>query len=581
MTSLRTLVLTALTSVFALALGACSSSTTPPEDTPDTTAPVVSSSIPSNGQVGVPTNALITVSFNEAMAPASATGQVTLSSGGIATVNWLTDRSFTVSHSQPWAEGVPVSVTLGVGLTDAAGNALAAPYVFSFFTETSALLLVASDPADNATAVSRSASVRLQFSLQVDQTSLESGVTISEAGGKVGIPFTVSGGSGNWYTLDPTVTLPASTLITVTIGATVHVQGSPLNTLGSAVVRRFTTGVDVDTTPPTIVSVSPANGTTNVPADVGAMVIRFSEAIETDTLNPYSWNVEFALALMTGGNEPIWSEGNTVLTVALPSPLPAGMEMAIAFAGFTDTSGNPQNTAYEWSARIAGTADIYPMADGIRHYLDGVWSEGVAGSSTPTDYGDRSEYRQVEVQPNNDVHLVGYEEDTFATPRRWDAYRRSASVINWLGFADGDNGGTPQAILFDTALKYLPLPMAAGTWTGSTTVTVPGEGTYSAVMNGRVVGREDLVLDAKSLPSSLKSAPAGIYYKGAWKVVRTLEVTLGGQWFTTMADTTWYSPTTGPVREITHEDHAARDQDPAGWYRTDSWRDPTGGLSLK
>ena len=565
------LVLTALLAVSALALGACSSSTTPPEDIPDTTAPLVTSTNPANGQVGVPTNALITVTFNEAMAQATATGQVTLSSGGIATVNWVNDRSFTISHSLVWAEGATVTVTLGVGLTDAAGNALAAPYVFSFFTETSALLLVATDPVDNATGVSRSSSVRLQFSLPVDQTSLQGGVTLTDPTTKTSYPFTVNGGDNNWYTLDPTGNLPAATLMTVTIGATVHVQGSPLNTLGNAVVRHFTTGVEVDTTPPTIVSVSPANGTTNVPANVGALVVRFSEAIETNTLEPVSWNVELALALMTSGNEPIWSEGNTVLTVSLLSPLPAGMEMAIAFAGFTDTSGNPQNTPYEWSARIAGTADIYPMAHGIRHYMDGVWSRGVAGSATPTDNGYESEYRQIEVQSNNDVHLVVYEDDTFTAPRRWDAYSRTASVINWLGFAEGDNGGTPQAIVFDAALKFLPLPMAVGTWTGSTTVTVPGEGTYNAVLNGRVIGREDLLY-------ANKSAPAGVYYKGAWKVVRTLEVTLGDQWYTTLADTMWYSPTTGPVREITHEDHGARDQEPAGWYRTDTWRNPAQGM---
>jgi hypothetical protein len=54
-------------------------------------------------------------------------------------------------------------------------------------------------------------------------------------------------------------------------------------------------------------------------------------------------------------------------------------------------------------------------------------------------------------------------------------------------------------------------------------------------------------------------------------------VSLDGTWFTTMTDTTWYSPTLGPVREISYENSAARGGEPAGWYRSDMWRDPSRG----
>ncbi len=158
--------------------------------------------------------------------------------------------------------------------------------------------------------------------------------------------------------------------------------------------------------------------------------------------------------------------------------------------------------------------------------------------------------------------MVGYNDDTFTTPRRWDVHDRLASTIDWLGFADGGDGDTPQAILFDTPVKFLPLPMAIGTWSANTTVTVPGEGLYTAVMTGHVIAREDLPLEESRDGTSY-------YYKDAWKVARSLEVTLGGEWYVTMSDTTWYSPTLGPVREISHEDSAADGVDPAGWYRTE------------
>lgn len=570
MTSRKMLILFAWLAVVGLALGACSDSSTTPEDPDtDTTAPLVQGTTPSTGQTGVATNAGITVNFNEDMDQSTATGQVTLSSGGAATITWVTERSFTVAHASLWAEGTQVTVTVGTGLTDVAGNGLAAAHVFSFFTETSQLLVLDEEPADGATNVNRSGSVRLQFSLPVDEASLAAGVVITDNLAKTTYPFSVSSGSNNWYTLDPDGNLPSGALITVQVAGTVHVQGSPLNTLGTPHSFQFTTGVEVDTTPPTILSISPADGTTNVAPDVGAFVITFSEPIVDDSLEPVSWNVEFALFLM-GGTEPQWSEGNTVLTVAMPT-LPAGLEMAISFSGFADLSGNIQNNLYTWAASVAGTADVYPMTDGLHQdwYID--WARGPAGSTLPTDYGYNSEFRRVEVQGNGDVHVVAYDDTMYTTPRRWDTYDRLSGSVEWLGFADGGGGGgTPDAIVFSSPLKFLPLPMVAGTWTDNATVTVPGEGTYTATYTGHVIGREDL-----AFPTSKMAVPppSPLYFKGAWKVARSMDVELDGVWFTTMSDTTWYSPTLGPVREITREDHADRGDELAGWYRTEGWRD--------
>jgi methionine-rich copper-binding protein CopC len=583
MTSRKSLFLIAWLAVIALALGACSdSSTTPDDNDTDTTAPLVQGTIPSPSQVGVATNALITVTFNEAMNQASATGQVTLSSGGAPTITWVSDRVFTVSHATAWAEGVQVTATLGTGLTDVAGNGLAAAHQFSFFTETSQLLVVDAEPANGATGVNRSASLRVQFSLPVDEASLAAGIVISDNPAKTTYPFTVSYGNNNWYTIDPTGNLPAGTLITVQVLGTVHVLQSPLNTLGTAHQFSFTTGVDVDTTPPTIVSFSPASGATTLAADIGSFSITFSEPINLDTLEPVSMNMEFAAYLMDG-TEPSWSEGNTVLTVALPV-LPAGLEMVIVFNGFADLSGNVQGNYYTWEGKVAGNPVIYPMTDGLRQDWAVSWSRGPAGSSTPTESGSNTEYRQVEVQGNGDVHVVDYDNDTYTTPRRWDMYDRLASSIEWLGFGDsGGEGGTPSEIIFSASLKFLPLPMVAGTWNDNATVTVPGEGTYTATFSGRVIAREDLDLpvgksavdesaaDKSAADKSAARVLRPIYYKGAWKVARSMDVHLDGVWFVTMSDTTWYSPTLGPVHEITREDSAARGDEPAGWYRTEGW----------
>lgn len=579
MTSRKSTILIAWLAVVALALGACSeSSNTPVDPDTDTTAPLVASTFPSAGQVDIASYANINVTFNEAMDQASCTGQVTVTPGGAGAITWLTDRQMSIANSGGWSEGQQVQVSLGTGIRDLAGNPLAAAHQFSFFVESTALLMLSTEPAEAETGVNRSASVRVQFTHSIDESSLLANTTITDATAKVTYPFTVSSGGGNnWYTLDPTGNLPAGTPITVTMGAAICQSGNQGNTLGSQQVLHFTTGVDIDTTPPTIVSFSPADGATNVATDVGMLSITFSEPVDPATFEPVSWNVEFAVVFMAGETQPNWSEGNTVMTVALPV-LPAGLEMALGFSGFADASGNVQSAVYQWDARVAGTADIYPQVDGLRQYWLGQWARGLQGNQTPTESGSLFDYKQVEVQLNGDIHVVNYENDLFATARRWDVYDRLAASIEWLGFADsGGDGGTPSEILFDSPLKYLPLPMVAGTWTDVTTVTVPGEGAYTASFSGNVIGREDVPLDPSKLGNGAKVPLTPLYYKGAWKVARSMSVELGGEWFTTMSDTVWYSPTLGPIREITREDYAARDPDPAGWYWTESWRDPTGG----
>lgn len=566
MTFRKSVILLAWLAVLALALGACSdSSTTPEDDRTDTTAPLVAGTSPSQGQVNVAADATITVTFNEAIDQASVAGQVTVTPGGAGAITWLSDRQARIAHVSAWAEGAQVTVTLGTGITDLAGNHLASPHAFSFFVQTSALTLLATEPAEGAVGVNRSASIRLQFSHEVDLGSLSANTVITDAVAKTGYPYSVSAGSNNWYTLDPEADLPSGASLVVTVGAAVAALGNPGNTLGEPAALHFTTGVDVDVTPPTIVSFWPENGAANLPADLGMLVITFSEPIDPDTLEPVSWNAEFARLLMSRDSGPVWSDGNTVLTVALPT-LPAGLEMAVAFAGFADASGNVQPALHAWSAKVAGTADIYPMTDGLRQRWYGGWTRGAAGSAVPDEGGERAEFLEIDVQINGDVRVVEFDSEAFADARGWDTYDRLTTSIEWLGFADSPDGGEPEEILFGSPVKFLPLPMAAGTWTDETNVMVPGEGTYTATMTGQVFARADLPLDLKRV-----GPPAGLYYKGAWKVVRTMEVELDGAWFTTLSDTTWYSPTLGPVREISREDFAARGGDPAGWYRTELW----------
>lgn len=111
MTFRKSMILLAWLAVLALALGACSdSSTTPEEDDTDTTAPLVAGTSPSHGQVNVASYANILVTFNEPIDQATCAGQVTVTPGGAGAITWLSDRQASIANPSGWAEGVQVTV---------------------------------------------------------------------------------------------------------------------------------------------------------------------------------------------------------------------------------------------------------------------------------------------------------------------------------------------------------------------------------------------------------------------------------------------------------------------------------------
>ncbi len=235
-------------------MAACSSDspTDPGGGTTDTTAPQVAGLEPSNGETEVAIDESVVIIFSEAMDAATATGNITLSSGAISGLVWTDDRTLTIDHAD-WAEGAEVVVTIGTGLADVAGNNLAAAYTSSFYVFSSVLSVLETNPADTATGVNRSSNVQILFSASMNEASILANTTISSGLTKVDYPFTVES-ENSAVTLVVGDTFPASTMMTVTMSA--NVAAMNLTTLGTPYSFSFTTGADVDNTPPTVVSVS-------------------------------------------------------------------------------------------------------------------------------------------------------------------------------------------------------------------------------------------------------------------------------------------------------------------------------------
>jgi hypothetical protein len=212
-------------------------------------APTVSSTIPADVAVGVPTNAKLFATFSEAMDPASLTaatmlvkqgstpvaGAVAVGPGGL-TLTFTPAASLSVS--------TVFTATITAGAKAATGRALAADHTWSFTTgttaDTTAPAVSGTNPASNTTGVPINAKVAATFSEAMDPASLTT-ATFVLSQGATPVAGTVSYGAvGTTATFTPASSLAANTLFTATIGTgSKDLAG---NALASAHSWSFTTG---------------------------------------------------------------------------------------------------------------------------------------------------------------------------------------------------------------------------------------------------------------------------------------------------------------------------------------------------
>jgi hypothetical protein len=262
------------------------------------TLPTVIATIPLNAATNVPINRKITATFSEAMNPATVTAagvfSLTVTAGGAVvpgSVTYVTGAN-TVIFS-PTANLLPntqYTVTISTAAKSAAGNGLAANYVFTFTTGATADLtsptIISTVPASAAINVPTNQTITATFSKPMDPSTIAAvgtfTVAVAGAGGAA-VPGTVSY-TGNVATFKPTANLAASTQFTATITAAAKDLSG--NALAAGAVPNpwsFTTGTGPNTTAPTITLTSPANAATNVALNA-AVSATFSASMDPLTI---------------------------------------------------------------------------------------------------------------------------------------------------------------------------------------------------------------------------------------------------------------------------------------------------------
>lgn len=534
--------------LLAVGLTACGEDDDPAGPGGDTTAPVVFSIDPALDVAGVGLDQEIVVRFNEDMDPASAVDEVTLSVGLANSFTWDDPRTLRIGHGT-WPEGVRVNVTVGTGLQDVAGNHLAEEFVSGFWTLSSTVTLLATNPAKGATDVVRNTTLDLLFSRPMNFSTLENAITVDDGTiARAPVPFTLESGSDNWVVLRFQSGLPPLATINVDISTDATSQdGTPLAVAESF---SFTTGSDLDNTPPTLVSIVPADGST-ISASTPSIIMTFSEAIDPDRFRPRWIGGQFAIFLQAAAGDITWSAGGTVLTVPLATPMPPGLPIAVEFDRFYDRAGNASASGFEYRVDVTGVGDPFPMVDGvIYHYV-------TRDDAVPVQFGEFFERFERET-PTGDVYRrARYSDGNLTEFRGWDRMRRTATEVQFLGFRDTDMSSVVD-IPFSVPVIYLKLPMAVQTWEGTTVASTP-EGDLGIEYRIEVLGREDVPSVTSFLDRSRSSLARGIsepssYWIDCWKTVLHYEFLDGAETTQAGVDSMWYAPTIGLVRSVSREE---------------------------
>lgn len=314
----------------------------------DSTSPIVSVISPLDGAIGVSVGTVITATFSEPMDASTINTSTFLVSGVAGAVSYNSgNNTATFTPSANLAYETAYTVTITTGVTDTAGNAMAFNYSWSFTTaqvpDTTPPTVVAVSPLDGATGVAVGAVITATFSESMNSSTVNSS-NMSMSGGVTG--------TLNYDSNSKTVTFtPAGNLAYETV-YTVMITTGVTDTAGNAMVSNyswsFTTVQAPDTTPPTVVGVSPLDGAVGVAVN-NVITATFSESMDASTLNVTS-------VLVSGGVSGVVSyDFNLKMVTFTPSAsLGYGVLYTVQITtDVKDLSGNAIVSGYTWSFTTA------------------------------------------------------------------------------------------------------------------------------------------------------------------------------------------------------------------------------------
>jgi hypothetical protein len=311
--------------------------------------PAVQTVTPANGTIGVPTNQVVTATFNKAMNPvtvSSATFTLAGPGGATVTSGVSLDATGSIASLTPGAAlayNTLYTATVTTGAADTLGDQTAGNYSWSFTTVAQPTVL-STTPASGAAGVRIGQVLSATFSKAMNAATItQSTFTLTAAGGASIGGAVLYTATGSVASFTPNTNLAYNTVYTatITIGAT-DTTGVPL---ASNYSWTFTTGAG-----PVVLSTTPANGATGVPVNQ-VLSATFNKAMNCATLATPATNFTVTGPGSTNVAGTVSCAG--AVATFTPSAILATNTLYTAkiTTAATDTTGLPLAVNYVWSFR--------------------------------------------------------------------------------------------------------------------------------------------------------------------------------------------------------------------------------------
>ena len=341
------------------------------EGSPDITAPTVIATTPADGAIGFAVNSAIIATFSEAMTPATVNNAAFTVSNGVTGTVTYTGVTATFTPASNLAYSTTYTAAIGAGVKDAAGNAMAAAYTWTFTTgtapDTTAPVVSSTSPADAATGVALNSSVNAVFSEVMSAATLTT-ATFTLKQGATPVSGTITY-TGTTAALKPAGNLAAGAVYTATI--TTGVRDLAGNALAADKIWSFTTGTTTAAGPAPVLLGSAGNyvilaksgisasGTTAVTGNLGLSPAAAS-FITGFSLIADATNVFSTSNLVTG----------QVFAADYADPTPANLTTAVLdmMIAYTDAAGRAPDVTELGAGNIGGMTlvpGVYKWGTGV------------------------------------------------------------------------------------------------------------------------------------------------------------------------------------------------------------------------
>jgi hypothetical protein len=330
-----------------------------PGANPNLVAPTVVSVAPASGAAGVCPNTIITVTFSEAMNPATIdsttftlTGPGGAAVAGVVTYDATSDTA-TLTPSSALALSTAYTATVTTGAIDAYGVALASDFVWSFTTSPTACVprVISETPPNGAIGVCPNSVVTATFSEAMNPATITGTTFTLQGPGTTAVAGVVTYAAST-ATFTPSSPLALSTLYTATI--TTGAQDPSGNALATNFIWSFTTGAS-SCAPPTVISVAPPNAATGICPNT-LVSATFSEAMNPSTINTTTFTLTGpGNASVAGTASYVVSSYVATFTPTSPLALNTAYTATIT-TGAQDLSGDALAANYVWTFTTSATA---------------------------------------------------------------------------------------------------------------------------------------------------------------------------------------------------------------------------------